>query len=117
MPVSSAPLRRDFFVYKFLVDGYPFYVGIGRAARASDRERYVRSLLAPQNAGKLLKAAFSVRVIAALLKRGERFQASRTRQAMTRRQALDLERKIIARLLRKGFHLTNSHHNPYRHSN
>ncbi|MGY4215960.1 hypothetical protein ACVMFB_002459 [Bradyrhizobium sp. USDA 4522] len=56
------PSKRDFYVYTFHVDGYPFYVGIGRDRRASDRLRYVRSL-APE---KLKKKSLSVRVMAAL---------------------------------------------------
>src|SRR6185312_714723 len=28
MPVATNPHKRDFFVYQFAVDGYPFYVGI-----------------------------------------------------------------------------------------
>jgi hypothetical protein len=40
------PLKRDFYVYQFAVDGYPFYVGIGRSERGTDRLRYVRSLSA-----------------------------------------------------------------------
>ena len=54
MPVAANPLRRDFYVYTFHVEGYPFYVGIGRDRRASDRLRYIRSLTPAKLKGKSL---------------------------------------------------------------
>jgi hypothetical protein len=71
MPRPSNPLRRDFYVYQFRVDGYPFYVGIGRAKRGTDRLRYVRSLLRPEKAPRLAKKSLSVRVMASLLRRNK----------------------------------------------
>ncbi len=115
MPVSANPLKRNFFVYQFNVDGYPFYVGIGRSKRASDRMRYVRSLLTARNTAKLAKSSLSVRVMAALVKRKKNISLSCTRRPLTRRQALHLEQRAIARLIRKGFLLTNWQHNPLRH--
>ena len=52
MPVAANPLRRDFYVYTFHVEGYQFYVGIGRDRRASDRLRYIRSLTPAKLKGK-----------------------------------------------------------------
>jgi hypothetical protein len=115
MPAPANPRRRDYFVYQFKADGYPFYVGIGHAERASDRLRYVRSLMVPKNVDKLAEKALSVRVIAALLKRKVEIKFSCTRRPMNRRQALDLERRTIDRLVAAGFLLTNWQHNPYRH--
>jgi hypothetical protein len=87
MPVAANPHKRDFYVYQFKVDGYPFYVGIGRDRRASDRLRYVRSLMVPHNAAKLAKKSFSVRVMAALLRRNAPIKVSCTRLPMNRKQA------------------------------
>ena len=50
MPVPTNPLKRDFYVYQFKVDGYRSYVGIGRSKRGPHREQYVRTLLTPSNA-------------------------------------------------------------------
>jgi hypothetical protein len=116
LPISANPQKRDFFVYQFKVDGYPFYVGIGRAERASDRLRYVRSLMLPEKAAKLTKTSLSVRVMAALLRRDIQIRLSCTRRPMNRRQALDRESREIKRLLTKGFMLTNWQQNPQRHN-
>jgi hypothetical protein len=40
---------------------------------------------------------------------------SQTRKRLTREQALSLEKKVIARLIRKGYLLTNWQYNPFRH--
>jgi hypothetical protein len=114
LPIPANPHKRDYFVYQFKVDGYPFYVGIGRSARAADRLRYVKSLMVPGNAAKLAKKSLSVRVMAALLRRKIEVRLSCTRRPMNRRQALDLEQKEIARLLAKGFTLINWQHNRFR---
>lgn len=111
MPVAANPLKRDFYVYTFHVDGYPFYVGIGRDRRASDRLRYVRSL-APE---KLKKKSLSVRVMAAL-DVSACIEYSCTRMSLNRAQALALERATIDRLVREGYQLTNWQNNPYRHN-
>ena len=50
MPAPTNPLKRDFYVYQFKVDGYRSYVGIGRSKRGPHREQYVRTLLTPSNA-------------------------------------------------------------------
>lgn len=102
MPAPAAPQERDFFVYIFRADGYPFYVGIGRDKRASDRLRYIRSLTAAQLAEKTLKD----RVMAALDTRTT-ITFSRTRLRLNRAQALALEKRRIRELLQKGYYLTN----------
>jgi hypothetical protein len=111
MPVAANPLRRDFYVYTFHVEGYPFDVGIGRDRRASDRLRYIRSLTPAKLKGKSL----SVRVMAVLDRRAC-IEYSCTRKPLNRAQALELERETIARLVRKGYQLTNWQHNPFRHN-
>lgn len=114
MPVASNPLKRDFFVYTFWLNGCPFYVGVGRSARASDRMRYVRSLMTPANATKLARKSVTVRVMALIEKRGLIIRLTQTRRQLNRMQALALEKKIIARYVRQGFQLTNWQHNPRR---
>src|SRR6266403_5277596 len=98
MPVAANPLKRDFYVYTFHVDGYPFYVGAGRDQRGPDRLRYIRSL----TTAELKRNSLSVRVMAALDKR-VCIEYSWTRKPLTRPQAFALERKTIGRLLRKGY--------------
>jgi hypothetical protein len=118
MPASANPRKREFYVYQFKVNDYPFYVGVGRLKRGPDRVRYVRSLLTPQNKAKLERSSLCVRVIARLIqitKDKEIIRYSQTRQPLTRAQALALEKKQIARLIRKGYLLTNWQHNPFRH--
>jgi hypothetical protein len=116
MPVSANPNKRDFFVYQFAVEGYPFYVGIGRDRRASDRLRYVRSLMVPHNSAKLLKKSLSVRVMVALIRRRAAIRLSSTYVPMNQRQALAMEKRKIDRLVTAGFLLTNWQHNPRRHN-
>lgn len=111
MPVARDPSKREFYVYTFHVDGYPFYVGIGRDQRGPDRLRYVRSL----TPAKLKTKKLSDRVMVALDRKAH-VEYSSTRKPLNRMEALELERKTIARLLRKGYHLTNWQHNPFRHT-
>jgi hypothetical protein len=53
--------------------------------------------------------------MATLLERNKQIRCSVTRRPLNRLQALELERRTIERLLRKGFHLTNWQQNPFRH--
>jgi hypothetical protein len=112
MPAPANPSKRDFYVYRFKVDGYPFYVGVGRSGRGPDRLRYVRSL----STAKLRQRSLTVRVMAALDERGKKINYSRTRRPLNRREALALEKILISRLLHQGFLLTNWQHNPLRHN-
>lgn len=111
MPIAAHPLRREFYVYTFHVDGYPFYVGIGRDQRGPDRLRYVRSL----TPAKIKKRSLSVRVMAVLDKKAE-LKPLYVRRGLTRNRALALEKATIARYVRKGYLLTNWQHNPMRHN-
>jgi len=108
MPAPANPLLPEFYVYRFEAGGYPFYVGIGRAKRADDRLRYVRSL----KAETLAKKGLSVRVMAALLKRNHDIKLVYLHRGLVRSDALIEERKEIARLIARGFMLTNGQHNP-----
>jgi hypothetical protein len=112
MPAAAHPNRRDFFVYTFKLDGYPFYVGVGRDKRASDRIRFIKNLMA-NNPEKL--KSLSDRVIAALLDMGKTPTYSQTHTPMNRRQALEAEEAEIARLVARGFLLTNWYGNDRHH--
>jgi hypothetical protein len=116
MPAPKYPRKRDFYVYRFKVDSYPFYVGIGRGRRGSDRLRYVKSLLKPSNKANLARSALHVRVIAKFVRTDIDVGYSQTRRPLARSQALALEKKVIASLIRRGHLLTNWHHNPHRHN-
>ncbi|MDP2355493.1 MAG: hypothetical protein Q8M31_05470 [Beijerinckiaceae bacterium] len=111
MPVAKDPSKLEFYVYTFSVDGYPFYVGIGRDQRGPDRLRYIRSL----TPAKLKTKKLSDRVMVALDRKAV-IKCSSTRKPLNRAEALELERKTIVRLLRKGYQLTNWQHNPSRHT-
>jgi hypothetical protein len=115
MPVSANPRKRDFYVYQFKVDGYPFYVGIGRDKRGPDRLRYVKSLLTRHNTVKLQRSSLHVRVIAKLLRKQKDIRYFQTKKPLTRAEALAREKRDIARLIRQGYLLTNWQQNPYRH--
>jgi hypothetical protein len=115
MPAPANPSKREFYVYQFKVDSYPFYVGIGRDQRGPDRLRYVRSLLTPRNKAKLQRSSLHVRVIAKLLRKRKVIRYFQTRKPLTRAGALAREKKYIARLIRQGYLLTNWQQNPYRH--
>jgi len=117
MPVAAQPRRRDFYVYQFRVDGHPFYVGIGRDKRGMDRLRYVKSLLTPRNRAKPQLSCLQVKVIAKLLRKKKDIRYFQTRKRLTRAEALAREKKVIARLIRQGYLLTNWQQNPYRHRN
>jgi hypothetical protein len=111
MPVAENPSVAEFHVYTLQVRGIPFYVGEGRASRASDRARFVRYLLSREAAGKPVKWVFSNRVLAELLRRGEEITVVYQHQGLTREDALNREREEINRLLASGFVLANHQHN------
>jgi hypothetical protein len=117
MPVPANPRKQEFYVYLFKVNDYPFYIGIGRSKRGPDRVRFVRSLLTPKNKARLERSSLCVRVIAKLIQanRGADIIYSQTRKPLTRARALELEKKLIAQLIRQGYLLTNWQHNPFRH--
>lgn len=83
--------------------------------RGPDRIRYVKSLMRKNNAHKLKRASLSVQVIAKLLRVGVPIRYSCTRRPMSRKAALSLERREIARLLRQGCPLANFQQNPNRY--
>jgi hypothetical protein len=114
VPVAKNPEAPEFYVYHLVVGGTPFYVGIGRSARAADRVRYVRYLLDRESRGNDVHWGLSTRVIARLLEAGHDVQVVYPRKGMTRLQALAEERRQITRLLARKLVLANVQGNPRR---
>ena len=93
------------------VRAVPFYVGIGRSSRASDRVRYVRYLMGRSASGHAVKWVASNRVVAELLDRREQVTVAYLYEKLTRDQALLLESQEIRRLLNAGHVLANEQQN------
>jgi len=118
MPLAANPQLHEFYVYQYLWDDYPFYVGIGRAARGPDRVRYAKSLMRSKNSNKLKQSSLCVRVIARLVRKQEaKIRFRKVADQMTRSEALALEKKKIEGLVRNRYLLTNWQYNPHRHRN
>ena len=113
MPLPTDPNKPEFFVYRFEVDQYPFYVGIGRAERASDRIRYVRSLFTPKNTQKLARSEPQRSCHGCIYTARTRTRAEAHLRDPIRAKALELERGEIKRLLDAGYVLANRQQNPY----
>jgi hypothetical protein len=90
MPIAANPKKKDFYVYRFEIDRYPFYVGIGRDQRGTDRLRYVAALLKPHNKAKLQRSSLHVRVIASFKRKGIDPKYRSIRKHLTRTAALAL---------------------------
>lgn len=112
MPKSAHPNRRDHYVYAFTADGCAFYVGIGRSTRASDRIRWVESQKKRERKGLKAKWARHTRVIARCLDLGMAMKPRYLQRRMTRKEALERERRSIALYLSRGFESANCQHNP-----
>jgi hypothetical protein len=116
MPAANNPNLPEFYVYVFEADGVPFYVGIGRDARASDRLNHVRRLKRRETSGKTVRWVVSNRVFAELLTRNIKLDCKFPHRGKTRSEALILERLEIEELLSAGFVLANLQCNPKRPS-
>jgi hypothetical protein len=114
MPKATDPNSLEWYVYQFEVRGIPFYVGIGRSKRASNRTRWVCAQIKRELAGKLplKEPVLSNRVIRALILTPETIKTRKIREHLCREEALDLEEKRIAELVAKGHVLANLQHNP-----
>jgi len=112
MPNPTNPSAPEFFVYRLEAMDIPFYVGIGRSARASDRVRFVNRLLEREANGHFVRWSLSTSVIAAFIKLGTRVRVRYTRKRLTRGAALLAERRSIAALLARGYALANQQLNP-----
>jgi hypothetical protein len=114
VPVPANPSLPEFYVYRLEANGVPFYVGIGRSARARGRVGFVRYLMAREAKGKTAKWNIHTRAMAALLIGGCSIHVVYVATDLTRADALLAEPKEIARLVDEGFALANIQHNPKR---
>ena len=114
MPAARKPTDAEFYVYRLEVCGVPFYVGVGRSARASDRVRYVESLLKREKRGGSVNWSLSCAAVAGLLNNGCSVTVAYHTKGLTRSEALAAEKLEIARLAKAGTTLANVHHNPNR---
>jgi hypothetical protein len=110
VPICRHPNVPEFFVYAFVANGYPFYVGIGRLGRATDRIRYVRYLMERERQGRSVKWVASCRVIATLIRRGMPPELQLLVSGVVRAEALLREKEIIRQFLREGRLLANRQH-------
>src|SRR5687767_10140904 len=114
MPSANNPDIPEFYVYCFKVEGIPFYVGIGRAARASDRIPYIDRCIEREKKGATIKWKLECSVIVALRNAGYRVTYEYVVKNVVRATALKRERAEIGRLLAEGAILANLQHNPKR---
>jgi hypothetical protein len=114
VPVPANPPLPEFYVYRLEANGVPFYVGIGRSARASDRVRYIRYSMSREAQGKTVKWSLHTRAIATLLTGGCSIHVVYVATGLKRADALLAEPKEIAKLVDEGFTLANIQHNPKR---
>jgi hypothetical protein len=110
MPECNDPNAPEFFVYAFVANGYPFYVGVGRSRRATDRLRYVRYLMGREHQGKPVKWVASNLVIATLIRRGVTPELQLLVSGVVRAEALLREEETIKQLRRQDRLLANRHH-------
>lgn len=113
MPAPQHPRRHDYYVYVLEDDGKAFYVGIGHSKRASDRVRFVKSLIARKARGERVKWVHSNIIVADYLRRGVEVSHRYLHEGLTRVQALKLELEEIERLRALGVALANIQHNPF----
>lgn len=112
MATSKDPTAREFYVYVLEAEGTPFYVGIGRSTRASDRVRYVRYLMKRTAEGNPVKKwGSSSRAVAHFLRQGKDVTYRYLHELLTRPEALALEIREIDRLVARGIALANIQHN------
>jgi hypothetical protein len=114
MPRAADPNKLEFYVYRLQVGNAPFYVGIGRDKRASDRVPHVRRMMRRQRAGERVKWTLSTRVIRQLLRKDLEPRIVYLPKLGSRKAALVRERVEITRLVRRGTLLANVQHNPNR---
>jgi hypothetical protein len=114
MALPRNPTNPEFYVYRLEVARIPFYVGVGRSTRASDRVRYIRSVMARAERGEPVKWSLSGSVVAELLRCGHEVSVAFVVRDLVRTEALERERAEISRLLKKGEVLANIQHNPQR---
>ncbi len=113
MPIPKNPNIPEFYVYQFTVSGVPFYIGIGRAERDSDRIRFIKNIIRRRKLGLPVKhQANSVLLIEELLNRNVDIQRNRIFEGLTREEALKKEKEVIIRLVSSSVRLMNFSDNP-----
>ncbi len=113
MALPKNPNIPEFYVYQFSVSGKPFYIGIGRSERDSDRIRFIKNIIRRRKLGLPVKhQANSVLLIEELLNRNVDIQSNRIFEGLTRDDALIKEKEAINRLVRRGVRLINYTDNP-----
>jgi hypothetical protein len=111
VPRPNDPTSPEFYVYRLEASGVPFYVGLGRSKRASDRVRYVRSQMVREDQGDTVKWDLSCKVVAELLRAGCDVTVAYAAKGLVRAEAATQEIAEISRLLSSGVVLANIHHN------
>jgi hypothetical protein len=114
MPAPKDPAACEFYVYRFEIHRIPFYVGVGRSKRASDRERHVRRMMEREDLGLKVRWQLSSATHALAIRRQLVVKVKYVLKDVCRADALEREKREIKRLLRKGLALANLHHNPDR---
>jgi hypothetical protein len=114
MPAAKNPKKHEFFVYRLVADFVPYYVGIGRSARASDRIKYVQYMMARKKKGKPVKWTISTSATATLLRRKCHVEVTYSAIGLTRKDALLAELADIESLLERGVVLANIQNNRQR---
>jgi hypothetical protein len=114
MPNAKCPESPEWYVYQFEVKGVPFYVGIGRAERASDRLRWVCSQIKRELEGRPAKWVLHTLVLKAFILSPETIECRYIRKRVCRTEALRIEKQRIERLLESGHILANIQYNPIR---
>ena len=107
MPSRRNPQLEDCYVYRFEALGVPFYVGMGRAGRASMREAWVRSQMSREEAGKPGKWVLHTHTYAALLRRDVRVDLKYVCKDVSPKTAALVERLYIRWLKEEGYVLAN----------
>src|SRR5262245_57247408 len=112
MPVASNPHEKDFYVYEFTHEDRPYYVGVGRSKRCSDRERFLRTFAA-RYPEKLKHKTLKDRVMVKLIEQSGGLNYRYAATELTKAEAHTFERVHIKRLIEQGYLLVNEHHNPH----
>ncbi len=113
MPAAHNPHSPEYYVYRIEANSVPFYVGVGRSSRASDRVRYVTRQMHRESEGHIVNWVLSNEVVALCLRKGLKVKVRYTCKGLNREAALLRERRSISALLSRRYILANLQHNPY----
>lgn len=112
MPRPNDPNARDFYVYVFHANDYPFYVGHGRADRLRDRPVYIDRLvrLHPNRAYHRWKR--HMEVVANLWQAGVQVYFDQLTSDQTKAEATAQEGELLKKLIKEEFLMSNEAGNP-----